>query len=164
MPDLWWEDFSTLAANPLQLHPSLMELPDPELSDSMIHAVALLDQWRDFCFPSTEPEAMSPTSQRWYSSSPDLSIYDIKVIEIFASLACENLSEIFPVFEGFEVTADAGNELCLAMASVGGLFCQAPDSFRVARTMYNDARRLTLSQVALPPFRPGIEQVLMCGA
>lgn len=149
MPDVWWEDLSTLAASPLELHASLIGPPEYELSDAMRGAVALLDEWRDVCSSTTVTETRSETSQRWYSSLPDLAVYDIQIIEIFASLTSENVAEFFPIFEGFRVNTDAGNELCLAMAAVGGLFCQVPDSFRVAKAMYNDARRLTFSKVTL---------------
>ena len=57
-----------------------------------------------------------------------------------------NLSGTFALFSNFEANHDTRVELCLAMAAVGGLYCTAYAHMKVAKMLFNDARRLLLEQ------------------
>ena len=91
----------------------------------------------------------SPSSgrakQTWYFTPPSLQIYDHDITSIFLENARTHLSKTFALFADFKVTLNTREELCLAMAAVGGLYCQVTDSFKIAKAMYNDARRLLLA-------------------
>ncbi len=80
----------------------------------------------------------------WYSAPPHLQIYDEEVINVFLNLGRIHLSGTFPIFSDFEAKPGTSEELCLAMAAVGALFCNVRGSFKVARVLYNDARKMHL--------------------
>ena len=92
--------------------------------------------------------ASSPTKggvrQTWYSIPPRLQMYDNEVINILLNLARSHLSATFKTFSTFEATSETSPELCLAMASVGALFSAVDGGTRIAKALYNDARRLHL--------------------
>ena len=92
--------------------------------------------------------ASSPTREKaeqlWYSRPPRLQIYDEEVINVFLNLGRLHLFSTFPMFSDFEAKSGTKEELCLAMAAVGGLFCTVKGSYKVAKTLYNDARRMHL--------------------
>ena len=85
--------------------------------------------------------------QLWYSAPPGLQIYDREVINVLLNLAKSHLSSTFAIFSTFEAITGMKEELCLAMASVGGLFCTVQGSTKIAKKLYNDARRLLLESV-----------------
>ena len=93
--------------------------------------------------------ALSPTkivdSHPWYSVPPRLQIYDESIINIFLNLARNHLADSFSVFAYFEAMPGMRQELCLAMAAVGGLFCSVEGSNKIAKALYNDARRMLLA-------------------
>jgi hypothetical protein len=82
----------------------------------------------------------------WYSAAPQLYIYDEEVINILLNLARKHISSTFSIFSDFEAKEDTQVELCLAMASVGGLYCRLPGSTEVAKKLFHDARRLLLDK------------------
>lgn len=82
-------------------------------------------------------------------------MYDEEVINILLNIGRVNLSPIFPIFSTFEATSAVSPYLCLAMAAYGALFSTAEGSYAVAKSLYNDARRLhleTIYQAQLPTF------------
>jgi len=97
---------------------------------------------------------------QWYSAPPHLQIYDEEVINILLNLARTHLSSTFAIFSDFEATADNKDELCLAMAAVGGLFCTVSESAKVAKKLHNDARRMQFEAIFPPkptPFRAAMD-------
>ena len=100
--------------------------------------------------------APSPTSSKanvmWYSAPPTLECYDATVVNIFLNISKKYISKTFSIFAEIEITPQTTEHFCLAMAAVGGLFCLVNGSFRVAKVMFNDARKLLLTSVG--PARP----------
>ena len=92
--------------------------------------------------------ASTPTrveaGQRQYSIAPRLQIYDTEIINVFLNLARDHLSCSFPIFSTFKAMPGMRKELCLAMASVGGLYCSVQGSTKIAKALYHDSRRLLL--------------------
>ena len=95
--------------------------------------------------------APSPTAgeatQMWYSKQPRLQIYDKDIVNVFLNLGRRHLATTFAVFANFEADAGTSEELCLVMAAVGGLFCEVPGSTKIAKSLYNDSRRILLESV-----------------
>lgn len=85
----------------------------------------------------------------WYSAPPNLEDHDNDVVNVFLNLFHKHIPETFPLFDEAAVSQKRRAEYCLAMAATGGLFCSVPGSFEVARSMYNDARRLLLAYVCV---------------
>jgi hypothetical protein len=82
--------------------------------------------------------------QQQYSIAPDLARYDPDIINVFLNLARSHLGDAFPLFSSFQATSDTEAELCLATAAIGALYCSISGSIKIARSLYNDARRLLL--------------------
>lgn len=98
--------------------------------------------------------APSPTRNKsnlmWYSAPPNLQDYDEDVFNVFINLFHKHIPETFPLFNEIganQRVKDLHPEHCLAMAATGALFCSVPGSFDVAKSMYNDARRILLAKV-----------------
>jgi hypothetical protein len=89
---------------------------------------------------------------KWYSTPPNIEDHDEDVLNVFINLFHKHIPETFPLFN--EIAANQRvkglhPEHCLAMAATGGLFCSVPGSFEVAKSMYNDARRILLADVSV---------------
>jgi hypothetical protein len=82
---------------------------------------------------------------------PNLEAHDKVVVKGFLNLFQNHIPETFSLFD--ESTINSNNkarpEYILAMAATGGLFCSVPGSAQITKSMYNDARRLTLASVRL---------------
>lgn len=122
---------------------------ETESTSQMDVAVTMM---RDFF--QRRSRAPSPTRQeskqlwhQWYSAPPNLQIYDEEVINVLLNLAKTHLSSTFSLFSDFETTPKTKEELCLAMAAVGGLFCTVPESAKIAKKLNNDARRMQMEAV-----------------
>jgi hypothetical protein len=73
---------------------------------------------------------------------------------VFLRLFQRHIPPTFPIFERSSSMHKHPPSYVLAAAAVGGLFCAVAGSAEVARSMYNDARRLNLAAVSvLPPGR-----------
>jgi hypothetical protein len=83
----------------------------------------------------------------WYSAVPNLTHYRPEIKEVFLRLFQRHIPATFPIFERPNCQHKRPASYILAMAAVGGLFCSVPGSAEVARSMYNDARRLSLATV-----------------
>lgn len=97
--------------------------------------------------PSPTRQESRQLWQQWYSAPPHLQIYDEEVINVLLNLAKTHLSSTFGIFADFKTTPGMKEELCLAMAAVGGLFCTVAESAKVAKKLHNDARRMQLEAV-----------------
>ena len=70
------------------------------------------------------------SKQLWYSAPPHLQIYDEEVVNVFLNLGRTHLSSTFPIFSDFDAKVGTKEELCLAMAAVGALFCTVKGSYK----------------------------------
>lgn len=95
--------------------------------------------------------SLSRANAMWYSAQPNLEAHDRVVVKGFLNLFQNHIPETFSLFD--ESTINSNNkarpEYILAMAATGGLFCSVPGSAQITKSMYNDARRLTLASVRL---------------
>ncbi|KAL1895711.1 hypothetical protein Sste5346_005183 [Sporothrix stenoceras] len=73
--------------------------------------------------------------------------HDPHIVRAFLEEFLVNMSYSFPTFQNFKVHGDTLPDLILAMAAVGGLFSKIDGSFRVAMSMYTDARRLASGRI-----------------
>lgn len=89
-----------------------------------------------------------PTQYSWFSAPPQLISYDNEIINAFLINAKRHLATMFPVLAPFEATHGTAEELVLAMAAVGAVFCNVAGSDRVAKACYNDARRIAFAKVS----------------
>ena len=89
--------------------------------------------------------------KRLLINPPSPEIYDQDIINTFLRIFATHVAPTFTSFVGFLVRDNILPELVLAMAAVGGLFCGVPQSFTVAKAMYNDARRILLTLVITVP-------------
>jgi hypothetical protein len=80
----------------------------------------------------------------WYSALPQLGVYDDAVINVLVNVSRRHIGSTFAIFADFEASSVTRVDLCLAMAAVGGLYCMAPNSTKIAKMLFNDARRLML--------------------
>ncbi|KAI0105868.1 hypothetical protein F4814DRAFT_77179 [Daldinia grandis] len=104
--------------------------------------------------PSREEQRRS-----WYSAPPQLYVYDKDVLNILLNVSRTHISSTFAIFSDFEANYDTPVELCLAMAAVGGLYCTAYASMKVAKMLFNDSRRL-LFEKYLPEDPVGFDTLL----
>ena len=108
--------------------------------------------------------ASSPTSHEarrtWYSAPPQLHIYDSEVINILLNVARRHLSATFGIYADFVAGETTPHELCLAMAALGGLFCSIEGSVTIAKSLYNDARRIHFEKTDSEPQPSSFRQAL----
>lgn len=69
-------------------------------------------------------------------------MYDNQVLNVLLNLARNHLAKTFKLFVNYEATSDSSHALCLAMAAIGALYLGVDCGDIVAKTLYNDARRL----------------------
>ncbi|KAK3114901.1 hypothetical protein LTR53_006322, partial [Teratosphaeriaceae sp. CCFEE 6253] len=114
--------------------------------------MAAIENWSNSkrTVPRKEDQARNALLE-WYSAGPDSRMYDLDVLDIWIECAIACIGQSFPLFQTFNVDESTKDELYIAMAAVGGVFCGAEGSFNLARVMYNDARRLALAA----PYRLG---------
>lgn len=95
--------------------------------------------------PSRSPPLVQAREQTWYSSPPQLQIYDDEVINTLLETFQQQFSTTFPVFTENCTAPKSIVAMCLAMAAIGALSCDVAGSFKVAKALYNDARRMLLA-------------------
>jgi hypothetical protein len=104
---------------------------------------------KDYLGRRQSPGRSSPSTQAreqaWYSAPPQLQIYDDEVIEALLKIFRHQFSKTFPIFAETKTAPESTVEMCLFMAAVGALFCDVGGSFKVAKALYNDARRMLLA-------------------
>ena len=122
--------------------------PDHTLSTSLQETAGLIQEYFDRKSRAPSP-ALNKANAMWYSAPPILEDHDNDVVNVFLHVFNKHIPETFPVFVEACVGHDQRAEYCLAMAATGGLFCSVPGSFEVAKSMYNDARRLLLAYVCI---------------
>lgn len=72
---------------------------------------------------------------------------DTIIINVFIGLFQAHVAPMFPCFKGFVVGDTTDEELLLAMAATGGLYCETPRSETVAKWLLHAARRKLLTLV-----------------
>jgi hypothetical protein len=83
----------------------------------------------------------------WYSAPPNLDDHNKDIVGIFLKIFRRHIPETFSLFKDSNVSRKDKAAYTLAMAAIGGSFCTVPGSAEIAKSMYNDARRLLLASV-----------------
>jgi hypothetical protein len=93
--------------------------------------------------------SLNKVSRMWYSAPPDLTNHNKDIVKIFLSLFRKHIPSTFPLFT--DTVRSQKNQVAytLAMAATGGMFCKVAGSTAVAKSMYNDARRLLLASFSV---------------
>ncbi|KAK5406889.1 hypothetical protein LTR67_002229 [Exophiala xenobiotica] len=138
----WFEDaneFNSADAFGIFLPEDTVDVAD----SSMLNAVSILRDQLPHCVggSSSFPHALDGSGD---SASPQLSVYDNDVLNILLNVAKRHLSPTFVVFAEFQARSSDRIEVVLAMAAVGSLYSAVPESTKIAKMLYNDARRLLL--------------------
>ena len=77
---------------------------------------------------------------------PQAEMYDAELVDLLAALAKHHLAKTFPILSVQVGSSRTSWLYNLAMAAVGGLFCDLPGRVRVVNAMYNDTRRMFLQR------------------
>jgi hypothetical protein len=112
------------------------------------HAMEMMQHYFEQISRPSSPRHGKPKHQ-WFSAPPRFQIYDEGVMKLFSNITKHHLTRTFPILADFTVAENPRNELQLAYAAVGGLFCNIPGRFKVVNSMYNDARRMLLDPVSV---------------
>lgn len=91
--------------------------------------------------------SLSKANKMWYSAPPNLEDHNKDIVKIFLGKFRMHLPQTLSIFKESTVGLTNRVEYTLAMAATGGLFCTVPGSAEVAKSMYNDARRILLASV-----------------
>ncbi|KIW19379.1 hypothetical protein PV08_03674 [Exophiala spinifera] len=119
-------------------------LLDHVLSTSMQNFTAIMQEYFDRKSRAPSP-SLNKASKMWYSAPPNLDDHNRDIVRVFLQIFRRNIPQAFSLFEDCAVTRKSKAEYTLAIAAIGGLFCNVPGSSEVAKSMYNDARRLLLA-------------------
>lgn len=93
--------------------------------------------------------SLNKASKMWYSSPPNLDDHNKDISRVFLDIFRRHIPETFILFQDSTISRKNRAEYTLTIAATGGLFCTVPGSAEVAKSMYNDARRLLLASVCL---------------
>jgi hypothetical protein len=108
-------------------------------------ALKTLQENRRFLSRASSPRRFQE-QPRWLLDPPSRR-HDPEIVNVFLNLFAIHVATTFTTFSNFKITENTPSSLILAMAAVGGLFCKLDGSFRIARAMHNDARRIMLTRV-----------------
>jgi hypothetical protein len=120
-------------------------------------ALRTLQRNRRFHSRASSPRPLEE-QPKWLLEPPSRK-HDTEIVNAFLNLFAVHVASTFTTFQGFQIREDTPASLVLAMAAVGGLFCKIDGSFRIARAMHNDARRIMLTRVNDYPF-PSVLNIL----
>ena len=99
-------------------------------------------------FRSREPPPESDLSPWLLTIPPNIQRHDPEIINYFLNKFMDCVPSTLPTFEDFDPSTDVLPDLILAVAAVGGLFCDLEGAFRISLALYNDARRLAQGRVS----------------
>jgi hypothetical protein len=136
--ELDWDEHLFEANPPLLNH----EMPAPLNS--------LTAMMQDYLDRKSRPSSPSPAkaSKVRYSAPPLIENHNRDIIRVFQNVFKRHIPKTFSLFEDAAVTSSKCQPaFTLALAATGGLFCTVPGSARVAKSMYDNARRMVLSIV-----------------
>lgn len=111
-------------------------------------ALKSLQENRRFLSRASSPRRLQE-QPRWLLDPPSRR-HDPEIVNVFLNLFAIHVATTFTTFQDFHIAENTPASLILAMAAVGGLFCKIDGSFRIARAMHNDARRIMLTRVRNP--------------
>lgn len=114
----------------------------------MLHLTDMMQEYFDRKSRAPSP-SLNKASKMWYSAQPNLDNHNRDVIRVFLNVFRKHIPDTFPLFKDSALGNRNRAAYTLAMAATGGLFCTVPGSAEVAKSMYNDARRLLLASVSL---------------
>lgn len=137
--DFTWDD---AVFDPISL------VPDHTLSTTLQRMTSCMQEYFDRKSRAPSP-APNRASVMWYSAPPNLEDHDRGVLNVFLNLFHRHIPKTFPLFENITYGKKPQAEYYLVMAAIGGLFCSVSGSSEVAKSMFNDARRLFLASVSL---------------
>lgn len=118
-----------------------------DLSSPLESLTAAMQEYFDRKSRPSSP-SLNKANKMWYSAPPSMNDHNRDIIRVFRKIFRRHIPKTFSLFE-HTATASHKNRpaYILAMAATGGLFCTVPGSAEVAKSMYNDARRLLLTSV-----------------
>lgn len=118
-----------------------------ELSSPLDSLTTTMQEYFDRKSRASSP-SLNKANKMWYSAPPNINDHNKDIIRIFEKIFRRHIPKTFSLFEATNTTGCKNRPAyILAMAAVGGLFCTVPGSSEVAKSMYNDARRLLLTSV-----------------
>ena len=121
-------------------------LLDHVVPSSMQDMTASMQQY--FNAKSRPPSpSLDKASRMWYSAPAHLKDHNKDVVRVFLSIFQRHIPHTFILFRETTFSQKGHVAYTLAMAATGGLFCTVSGSADVAKSMYNDARRLLLASV-----------------
>ena len=123
-------------------------LLDHVLSSSMQSLTATMQEYFDRKSRAPSP-SLNKASKMWYSAPPNLDDHNKDIVRVFLNIFRRHIPETFSLFKDPAVSRKNRAEYTLAVAATGGLFCTVPGSAEVAKSMYNDARRLLLASFSV---------------
>jgi hypothetical protein len=97
--------------------------------------------------PGAASLVTSDSQHMWYSAPPRLQMYDKDMINVFLNLAKNHLASTFTFLLPFQAYPGVAEELVIAIAAVGALYCDVDGSHKLAKACYNDARRMVFAKV-----------------
>ncbi|KAJ9608016.1 hypothetical protein H2200_007004 [Cladophialophora chaetospira] len=96
---------------------------------------------------SRAPSPSLKANKFWYGATPTLNDHNEDIVRVFSRTFRKHIPQTFTLFKEPTVSGKGRDAYTLALAAVGGLFCDVPGSSEVSKSMYNDARRLLLASV-----------------
>ncbi|KAK0287555.1 hypothetical protein LTR35_004030 [Friedmanniomyces endolithicus] len=108
-------------------------------------AMEVIMEWTTAQRTLQQQESLQDLPFDWCSTTPDPRMYDLDVLDIWVDIAVGCIGTMFPIFKEFQVDEGTTDALYVAMAAVGGVYCNVENSFHLAKVMFNDARRLALA-------------------
>ncbi|KAK4944569.1 hypothetical protein LTR10_016003 [Elasticomyces elasticus] len=152
MDDFWqnsqfWFDQSDLAWSEGLFDSNSPILLNRDLSSPLESLTTTMQEYFDRKSRASSP-SLNKANKMWYSTPPNINDHNKDIIRIFEKIFRRNIPRTFSLFEATSTTGCKHRPAyILAMTAVGGLFCTVPGSAEVAKSMYNDARRLLLTSV-----------------
>lgn len=86
---------------------------------------------------------------------------DRLIINTFIGLFQVYVAPTLPCFTGRTVDSSTPEEVYLAMAAVGGLYCEAPKSEIIAKWLFHTAQRKLLSMVRGIPLKQSVVNIMI---
>ena len=143
----FWFDESDLAWSDGLLGSKSLNF-DHVFSSPLQNLTATMQDYFDRKSRAPSPSS-SKAGKKWYSAPPNLNDHNQDIIRVFLNIFRRHIPKTFSLFKHTTVGAKSRAAYTLAKAAIGGLFCNVPGSAEVAKSMYNDARRLLLASVRL---------------
>ena len=114
-------------------------------------AYSKLHQYSTSSFMSRPASPRSHKTETQYLDglgSFETPVFDTLVINTFIGHFQTHVAPMFPCFQNFRISASTPEEVYLAMAATGGLYCKTPKSDMVAKWLLHTARRKLLTVVS----------------